>query len=142
MKWAMLRKMDLDGIDFSEMSNAWRLGADGKQQLKKIYDNFRGQLVKRLDEAILRWFDNEGKDYDANRQNRHLSQDELREIYHNREQFRRIWLPIDILEEDVWMDQNEGWLKQLKKRAATYWSNRVRSLKTEEKVGIAIKMKW
>ena len=142
VKWAMLRKMDLDATDFNEMATNWELGQEGKKKLKSIYNNFRGQLFKRLDSALIHWLKNEGKDYDSTRQQPMLDGDELKQVYHNREQFRRIWAPVDIFDDGVWQDSGNAWLKSLQSRAVTYWAHRALSLKTEAPLSTDKKLTW
>ena len=95
----MIRKMDLSPGEFHEMVVKWKIPGGDKSQLRGHYTNLRKQIFEHLDAAISHWFRRDGRTYALDPFRAVLPKERGKEIVKDKALLRRIWAPIDVLDD-------------------------------------------
>src|SRR6202043_3460464 len=113
----MIRKMDLSLREFHEMSSKWRIPGGNRSKLRDQYSNLRKQIFQRLDQAITHWFSGTGNEYVLDPTRSPLSVEQAKGVVRDKAMLRRIWCPIDVLDDTLWTEANNAWILLLASRS-------------------------
>ena len=141
-KWLMLHKMNLSSTDFQQVAARWGLNHARKKELNQHYTNFRKQIIERMNTVLNAWFTQDGKEYNVDREDARLTTEELKQMVNTTDKVARIWEPIDIMEADVWEEQDNPWVQLLRYRSANYLRNAAQLIRIGQKPGMSLSMQW
>ena len=110
VKVCMIRKMDLSLGEFHEMSSKWKILGGDRSKLRAQYSNLRKQIFQRLDQAVTHWFSGIGKEYVLDPTRSPLSVEQAKGVVSDKAMLRRIWCPIDVLDDTLWTEVNNAWI--------------------------------